>query len=57
MELTVAIKFVLLQPYDRKYLSLKNRKRMHFLNRQPQDCQPLAAPQNLDPAGNCKPYK
>ena len=57
-QLTIAVKFVSLQPYDRKYLSLKTANTRIFPYRKPQIknyYQPLAALQNLEPTANRKP--
>ena len=58
VQLTVAVEWILLNPYDRKYLSLKTASAYIFStnNRKLNSLQPLAALENLDPAANHKHY-
>ena len=58
VQLTVAVKFVLLPPHVRKYLLLKiaNNTFSQPLTANKNSFQPLAALQSLDPAANRKPY-
>ena len=54
VQFTVAVKFVSLQPYGRKYPQTRAFPQLLTVNES--SVQPLAALQNLDAAANRKPY-